>query len=84
MRHGVSIIFKYNGGYIHQKLLLLVALPSNVKNHQSVGGIVVSMAAFQAVDPGSIPGQHKLFSFFCFLTPFESGDGYIEVRVEPP
>ena len=27
--------------------------------HQSVGGIVVSIAAFQAVDPGSIPGRRK-------------------------
>ena len=27
-----------------------------------VGGIVVSIAAFQAVDPGSIPGQRKLFT----------------------
>lgn len=44
----------------------------------SVGGIVVSIAAFQAVDPGSIPGQRKcilnffffsLFSFSCFLGP---------------
>ena len=43
-------------------LLLLVVLPSNVKNHQGVGGIVVSIAAFQAVDPGSIPGQRKLFT----------------------
>ena len=25
--------------------------------HRSVGGIVVSIAAFQAVDPGSIPGR---------------------------
>ena len=30
-----------------------------------VGGIVVSIAAFQAVDPGSIPGQ-RIF-FFNFL-----------------
>ena len=32
----------------------------------SVGGIVVSIAAFQAVDPGSIPGHRKMFfiSFF--------------------
>ena len=65
-------------------LLLLVVLPSNVKNHQGVGGIVVSIAAFQAVDPGSIPGQRKLFSFFCFPIHFESGDGYNEERVEPP
>ena len=35
-------------------------------NHRlqlSVGGIVVSIAAFQAVDPGSIPGHRKL-NFF--------------------
>ncbi|KAK0135501.1 Kinocilin [Merluccius polli] len=29
--------------------------------HPSVGGIVVSIAAFQAVDPGSIPGQRIIF-----------------------
>ena len=27
----------------------------------SVGGIVVSIAAFQAVDPGSIPGHRRSF-----------------------
>ena len=27
----------------------------------SVGGIMVSIAAFQAVDPGSIPGRRSLF-----------------------
>ena len=27
----------------------------------SVGGIMVSIAAFQAVDPGSIPGRRKTF-----------------------
>ena len=27
---------------------------------QSVGGIAVSIAAFQAVDPGSTPGHRKL------------------------
>ena len=34
-----------------------------------VGGLTVSIAAFQAVDPGSIPGQHKL-SKFIFFTNF--------------
>ena len=34
--------------------------------HRSVGGIVVSIAAFQAVDPGSIPGHRIQFSFFSF------------------
>lgn len=33
----------------------------------SVGGIVVSIAAFQAVDPGSIPGRRMFFSFFSIL-----------------
>ncbi len=28
-------------------------------NSSSDGGIVVSIAAFQAVDPGSIPGRRK-------------------------
>ena len=28
----------------------------------SVGGIMVSIAAFQAVDPGSIPGRRNIFS----------------------
>ena len=27
----------------------------------SVGGIMVSIAAFQAVDPGSIPGRRIIF-----------------------
>ena len=31
-----------------------------------VGGIVVSIAAFQAVDPGSIPGQRKSITDFFF------------------
>ena len=35
---------------------------------KSVGGIVVSIAAFQAVDPGSIPGRRNSFLFFP-LTP---------------
>ena len=39
--------------------------------HRGVGGIVVSIAAFQAVDPGSIPGQRTsnfsfLFNFYWF------------------
>ena len=29
-----------------------------------VGGIMVSIAAFQAVDPGSIPGRRICFEFF--------------------
>ena len=31
---------------------------------RSVGGIMVSIAAFQAVDPGSIPGRRNFFSIY--------------------
>ena len=48
----------------------------------SVGGIMVSIAAFQAVDPGSIPGRRiPFFSFHVFTNPinfnklFESNQG---------
>jgi hypothetical protein len=37
---------------------------------ESVGGIVVSIAAFQAVDPGSIPGRR--IEFYFFLPPLKS------------
>ena len=29
----------------------------------SVGGVMVSIDAFQALDPGSIPGHRTFFSF---------------------
>ena len=29
----------------------------------SVGGVTVSIVAFQAIDPGSTPGQRIFFSF---------------------
>ena len=36
--------------------------------NQRVGGIVVSIAAFQAVDPGSIPGRRSVvFALFFVL-----------------
>ena len=37
--------------------LLIFLIPATV----SVGGIMVSIAAFQAVDPGSIPGRRNFF-----------------------
>jgi hypothetical protein len=39
--------------------------------YRCVGGIVVSIAAFQAVDPGSIPGQRITFfvEYWIFLVP---------------
>ena len=32
-----------------------------LSSHSSVGGVTVSMVAFQAVDPGSTPGRRTLF-----------------------
>ena len=40
----------------------------------SVGGIVVSIAAFQAVDPGSIPG-HRMLNPFSSISPIHYGKG---------
>ena len=45
----------------------LILLFSTSNPRESVGGIVVSIAAFQAVDPGSIPGRRNGFSFFFFF-----------------
>ncbi len=45
-----------------RQLRLFVAFKSSI-GHVSDGGIVVSIAAFQAVDPGSIPGHRNSFSF---------------------
>ena len=36
------------------------------QTRKCVGGITVSIAAFQAVDLGSIPGQRKLRKFIFF------------------
>ena len=38
-----------------------------VIHSSSVGGVKVSMVAFQAVDPGSIPGRRTSFIFFIFF-----------------
>ncbi len=36
----------------------------SISYQASVGGVTVSIVAFQAVDPGSTPGQRRLFFFF--------------------
>ena len=42
-------------------------LTSNVrKNCVSVGGVMASMVAFQAVDPGSTPGRRKIHCILGF------------------
>lgn len=45
-------------------LFLFAAIPN-----MSVGGVKVSMVAFQAVDPGSIPGWRMFFFLTFFLCP---------------
>ncbi len=43
----------------------------------SVGGVTVSIVAFQAVDPGSTPGQRINF---CLFFPFPMGGAHIQIR----
>ena len=41
---------------------------------------MVSIAAFQAVDPGSIPGQRTDFFFSCFLFIFPTYQFIVMIR----
>jgi hypothetical protein len=54
----------------HIKFMKVYVLIESVNHYgqESDGGIMVSIAAFQAVDPGSIPGHRIVFSFVynCF------------------
>ena len=40
---------------------------------RDVGGIVVSIAAFQAIDPGSIPGRRNILFFLSLPANIEHG-----------
>ena len=44
----------------------------------SVGGVKASMVAFQAVDPGSIPGRRMLFLLFSVFHSFNDNFSYIQ------
>ena len=44
----------YNDNKVEYQYIVLVKI-------QCVGGIMVSIAAFQAVDPGSIPGRRNFY-----------------------
>ena len=46
----------------------------------SVGGIMVSIAAFQAVDPGSIPGRRNFLSHIRIRT-WVGGDKWMHFNV---
>ena len=43
-------------------VIWILNLPFLLKK-ESLGGVMVSMVAFQAADPGSIPGQDMFFFF---------------------
>ena len=46
-------------GHFHSTPHLIILMPHLAT--RGVGGIMVSIAAFQAVDPGSIPGRRNFF-----------------------
>ena len=48
---------------------------------QSVGGIMVSIAAFQAVDPGSIPGRRNIFFLFFRLLSQQTMQFFISISL---
>ena len=68
MWHDISVNYTQrwtnSSGIISISLFKLIYIHHNwpyIPQPYSDGGIVVSIAAFQAVDPGSIPGHRKVF-----------------------
>ena len=60
------------GGYVPLQVTthsIPSSLAARVKQagKASVGGVTVSIVAFQAVDPGSTPGQRIFLTFLSFL-----------------
>ena len=59
---GVIVLSEHVPKYLH----VYKSSISNVVLQQSIGGVMVSIAAFQAVDLGSIPGQCNFWKVsFC-------------------
>ncbi len=61
---------KLKSCFILLKLFLMLwRLITIIKQYTcvGVGGVMVSIVAFQAIDPGSIPGQRIFLPFFFFL-----------------
>ena len=46
---------------VHVLVLVQKTLYSHARHTCSVAGVMVSIVAFQAVDPGSIPGRRSFF-----------------------
>ena len=76
LRHVVSISYVYVVYNIYGCIYLFIYLLVLHKYHEvtsGVGGVMVSIAAFQAVDLGSIPGQRTLFLRFLFFSSISLG-----------
>ena len=68
----------YNDNKVEYQYIVLVKI-------QCVGGIMVSIAAFQAVDPGSIPGRRNFFqSNNALVVPFWSKSAIGAMRTRWP
>ena len=46
---------------VFYKQVLYLGSQNSSNGYKSVGGVTVSIVAFQAIDPGSTPGQRSLF-----------------------
>ena len=65
--HAMMVYFGYSSIVEYcTKLLFSHIVP------ESVGGVMVSIVAFQAVDPGSIPGQRIFFTITTFFLPSDN------------
>ena len=53
-------------------------------DHESVAGVMVSIAAFQAVDPGSIPGPRIFTNFFFIEIYLEKNYLRRDLNPQPP
>ena len=53
------VVLSEQSGHVPKYLHVYKSSISNVAVQQSIGGVIVSIAAFQVVDLGSIPGQCK-------------------------
>ena len=60
---GIVVLSEHVPKYLH----VYKSSISHIVVHQSIGGVMVSIAAFQAVDLGSIPGQCIFVHSVCCL-----------------
>ena len=63
-------------GHLHSTPHLIILMPHLAT--RGVGGIMVSIAAFQAVDPGSIPGRRNCFLWLTHYEGRSSNPSWLE------